>query len=618
MTIDVVCPETGEVRSTQLFVAALGASNYTYVEATWSQKVSDWISSHARAFTFFGGVPAQVVSDNLKAGVTKACFYDPAINRTYADMAAHYDTAVVPARPRKPKDKAKVEAAVLLAERWIVARLRNRRFFGLDELNAAIRPLLDQLNGKVTRHLGASRRDLFETLDKPAFKPLPVEPYVYAEWKQCRAGLDYHIDVGRHYYSVPYQLLKQKLWVRITPRTVEAYFKGKRVASHARTSGNRQHSTHREHMPPNHRFRADWTPERIRRQAAQIGSNAEAYVEVVMRERKHPEQGYRTVWACCGSPRRLAGVALKPLAVAPWRSTPGLTHPAFHSEEWIGSQTSYPRHGTNLRSPTPTSVAPNTSTEGETMLNHPTLGQLQTLKLDGMAQACAELETQDGTADLSHAEWLGLLIDRETASRETKRFESRMRSARLRHVGAGPEDVDYRARRGLDKALFQELLTGTWIADKRNLILTGPCGVGKTWLACALAQAACRTGVTVLYRRLPRLFDELELAHGDGRFPRLFRSLTKTQLLILDDWGPDRLTASQRRDLMEIVEDRYGAGSTLITSQLPLSTWHDVIGEPTFADAILDRIVHNAYRLELSGQSLRKTMAKTGDENCQR
>jgi len=248
------------------------------------------------------------------------------------------------------------------------------------------------------------------------------------------------------------------------------------------------------------------------------------------------------------------------------------------------------------------------------MLDHPTLDQLKTLKLDGMAEAFAEMETQDGTASLNHAEWLGLLVDRETSSRATKRFESRMRSAKLRHGQAAPEDVDYRARRSLDKARFQQLLTSRWIKDKRNLMITGPCGVGKTWLACALAQAACRDGITVLYKRLPRLFDELELAHGDGRFPRLFKSLTKTNLLILDDWGPERLNASQRRDLMEIVEDRYGAGSTLITSQLPVDTWHDVIGEPTFADAILDRIVHNAYRLELDGQSMRKTKVKTVDE----
>lgn len=286
-TVDVVCPKTGEVRTAQIFVATLGASSYTYVEATWTQSLPDWISSHVRAFEFFGGVPAQLVPDNLKAGVTQACFYDPAINRTYGDMANHYDTAIIPARPHKPKDKAKVEGAVLLAERWILARLRNQRFFGLDEVNAAIRPLLEQLNGKVSRHLGASRRDLFERLDRPAMKVLPVAPYVYAEWKQCRAGLDYHVDIGRHYYSVPHQLLKQKLWARITARTVEVYFKGQRVASHARTSGNHQHSTIRDHMPAHHRFREDWTPVRI-------GPNVEVFVDVVMRKRRHPEQAYRS------------------------------------------------------------------------------------------------------------------------------------------------------------------------------------------------------------------------------------------------------------------------------------------------------------------------------------
>ncbi|PHR54342.1 MAG: hypothetical protein COA47_15555 [Robiginitomaculum sp.] len=192
-TVDVVCPKTGEVRTAQIFVATLGASNDTYVEATWTQSLPDWMSSHVRAFTFFSGVPAQLVPDNLKAGVTKACFYNPAINRTYGDMANHYDTAIIPARPHKPKDKAKVEGAVLLAERWILARLRNQRFFGLDEVNAAIRPLLEQLNGKITRHLGASRRDLFERLDRPALKALPVAPYVYAEWKQWCAGLDYDL-----------------------------------------------------------------------------------------------------------------------------------------------------------------------------------------------------------------------------------------------------------------------------------------------------------------------------------------------------------------------------------------------------------------------------------------
>jgi DNA replication protein DnaC len=243
------------------------------------------------------------------------------------------------------------------------------------------------------------------------------------------------------------------------------------------------------------------------------------------------------------------------------------------------------------------------------MLIHPTLDQLRALKLDGMAQAFLELEAQEESRNLAHPEWLALLLDREAASRNTRRFQSRLCAARLRHSQAVVEDVDFKTPRRLDKALFQQLATSRWIAERRSLLVTGPCGVGKSWLSCALAHKACRDGYAVYYARAPRLFADLELAHGDGRFARLFRMLVKVDLLILDDWGPDRLTASQRRDLMEIVEDRHGRGSILITSQLPVPTWHDVIGEPTLGDAILDRIVHNAYRLELDRPSMRKIKA---------
>jgi DNA replication protein DnaC len=243
------------------------------------------------------------------------------------------------------------------------------------------------------------------------------------------------------------------------------------------------------------------------------------------------------------------------------------------------------------------------------MLTHPTINLLRELKLDGMADAFIELDRQDSARDLGHAEWLALLLDREVASRNTRRFETRLRAAHLRHGQASVEDVDFRTPRKLDKALFQSLATCRWITDHRNLLVTGPCGVGKSWLSCALAQKACRDGMSVHYARVPRLFADLELAHGDGRFAKLFRTLTRVDLLILDDWGPERLSANQRRDLMEIVEDRYGSGSTLITSQLPTDAWHEVIGEPTFADAILDRLVHNAYRLALDGPSIRKVKA---------
>lgn len=296
-TLKVIDASTGEVRTAQLFVAALGASSYAYAEATWTQGLSDWIGSHTRAFAFIGGAPAMVVSDNLRSGITKACFYEPAVNRSYAEMAAHYNTAVVPARPYRARDKAKVEVAVQVATRFIIAKLRNRQFFSLSALNAAIAELLAQVNNRASRHLGASRRALFEDLERSALKPLPAEPYVFAEWKQCRVGLDYHVEIEKHYYSVPYQLLREKVWARITVRTVEVFHRGKRVAAHMRSSSNRKHTTVREHMPSSHRRYADWTPERIKRQAGAIGRHTAALVEIILRERTHPEQGFR---ACVG------------------------------------------------------------------------------------------------------------------------------------------------------------------------------------------------------------------------------------------------------------------------------------------------------------------------------
>ena len=293
-TLEVIDGLSGEVQTAQIFVATLGASSYTYAEATWSQTLPDWIGSHSRAFGYFGGVPRQVVPDNLKSAVVKACLYDPEVNRTYAGMATHYDTAIVPARPRKPRDKAKVEVGVQVVERRILAPLRNRRFFSLAEANQAIAELLEELNDRVTNHLGASRRQLFEELDRPALKPLPAQAYEYAEWKQRRAGLDYHVEVAKHYYSVPHALARQKLWARITDRTIEVFHKDKRVAAHMRGPANRRHTTVDEHMPSAHRRYASWTLQRIHREAGAIGPNTEILVELILANKPHPEQGFRS------------------------------------------------------------------------------------------------------------------------------------------------------------------------------------------------------------------------------------------------------------------------------------------------------------------------------------
>jgi transposase len=319
-TVAVRNPKDGTLRAAQIFVAVLGASSYTYVEATWSQGLSDWIGSHVRAFTFFGGVPEILVPDNLKSGVTKSDRYEPTLNRTYQELAAHYGVAVVPARAGKPRDKAKVESGVLVVERQILARLRHQTFYSLHDLNAMIAPLREQLNARPFQKLPGSRQQLFDTLERAALKPLPVTPYEYAEWKTARVNIDYHIAVDGHYYSVPYQLVKQQVDVRLTARIVECFAKGQRVSSHRRSGLKGRHTTVPEHMPKAHQRYLEWTPERLVRWAEQTGPATAQVIAHILASRPHPQQGFRS---CLGimrlgktySPARLEAACQRALAL---------------------------------------------------------------------------------------------------------------------------------------------------------------------------------------------------------------------------------------------------------------------------------------------------------------
>jgi transposase len=291
-----VDPKTGEVIPVELFVGALGASGYTYAEATLTQQLPDWTAAHVRMLEYFEGSTDLWVPDQLRSAVSRPCRYEPEVNRSYQELARHYGAVVIPARPGKAKDKARVESMVQVAQRWILARLRNRTFFSLEELNAAIAVLLEDLNGRKMQKIGKSRRELWEKLDRPALKALPIHRYEQAEWKTCRVNIDYHIEVARHPYSVPFQLLGEQVEARFSASVVEIYYKGRRLDSHPRRYDH-QPSTKAEHMPSAHRAHAEWTPSRLIHWGEKTGPATGRVVAGILKSRPHPEQGYR---ACLG------------------------------------------------------------------------------------------------------------------------------------------------------------------------------------------------------------------------------------------------------------------------------------------------------------------------------
>jgi transposase len=301
-TIPVIDPSNGQIRPAFVFVAVLGASNYTYAEATWTRGLPDWIGSHTRALAFFDGATRLIVPDQWKAGVHKPCYWEPELNRTYQEWAMHNGVAIVPARPGRARDKAKVEQGVLLVQRWIVAALRKRQFFSLAQLNQTIGELLDKLNQRPFRKLPGSRVELYGKLDRPALQPLPAQPYIFAEWKRERVRLDYHVEVDGHHYSVPYQLVQQPVEIRSTATTVEVLYRGKRVASHARSQEKPGNTTQTSHQPKSHQRYREWTPTRLLEWAEMVGPFTRRLVETMLIDKPHPEAGYR------------AAMGLRPLA----------------------------------------------------------------------------------------------------------------------------------------------------------------------------------------------------------------------------------------------------------------------------------------------------------------
>jgi transposase len=358
-TLPIIDGLTGEIRPAQLFVAVLGASNYTFAEATWTQQLPDWIGSHVRSFEFMGGVTEILVPDNLKSGVKHPSYYDPELNPTYRDLAQHYGITVLSARSRKPRDKAKVENGVLVVERWILARLRHQRFFSLAEANRAISALLTDLNQRPFKKLRGCRHSAFIELDRPALKALPVDRYQYAEWKVARVGIDYHVEIVEHYYSVPFKFARQQVDVRFTAITVEIFHRGSRIAAHARSSLKHKHTTIDAHMTPAHQQVGGWDSKRLLDWAQKIGPHTHATVENMLGSRRHPQQSYR---ACLGvlrmgkdySNSRLEAACSRALAInaANYRSVSSILKNGLDKQNQTeATQTTLPLTHSDVRGP---------------------------------------------------------------------------------------------------------------------------------------------------------------------------------------------------------------------------------------------------------------------------
>lgn len=562
-TLPVTTPVTSEQRSAALIVAVLGPTNYTFAEATWAQSLPYWIGSHLRAFELLGGVPAIAVPDNLKAGTTRACRYEPEPSRTYEGMAARYGVAIIPARRRKLRDQAKVEVGTLVLEHWTMAALRKRQFFSLRARNAAIAELLTRLNDRPFRKADSTRHNWFLALDQPALRQVPAERYEHGDWGSARVNIAYHVAI-----STACITLSRRSLFRDAPRPPRS--RGIRVASHPRSRAPNKATTVNEHRPKPHHRCLQWTSSRMIEWGRAIGPLTAELVVRVLGSKGHPEQGFRS---CLGIILRGETYGAERDEAAARRA---LNHGMNSSKSLRRSlkraSTVRQIHLLNLpnRHPiTRTSVAPTTSTYptrrsrcAEPTNDRQTLHHARHGRSPATADAKAGYPSTNfrGTARLAESSQVGMAAKPGTGAQPAERPAKGQ---------ACVEDVDYRTPRGLDRAMqrspTQKL---NLVAEHQNLFLLGPTNIGKRWLARAIGQKVCRDGYTALFPNAPKLQRESMVARADGSHAKYLSQLSRVDVLIVDDWAMAPLGDGERRDFLDVCDERYQMRSTMLTNHL--------------------------------------------------
>jgi len=581
------------------------------------------------AVEYYGALSEVLTPDNLKAAVVSVSWREGhIINPSYLAFADHYDLLVLPTGPRKPKEKAAVENTVRLMQRWVLAVLRNRTIYSLAELNAEIRRLVEEFNNRPMKGADKrSRNQVFEEVDLPVMRPLPLERYVYADWKiGVKVAKDYHVGFEGNWYSVPFRLVDERVEICARRDTIEIYQGGRQVATHCRSYDKGQIMTNPDHQTPRHRAFAEsgygevsgWAEtvgeevvEFVRRHMERATGAATVNAFRSLKQLKRQFGAHRLSLACLRalkmgaiSTQTLQSMLVRGLEDKPLsdEATPAPSSASAHEKRAGGGQLSGRRQHRRRRF--------HRNEGGRVMSSQQTIEQFKSLRLTGMAEAFAHQLGNPAFIDIGFEQRVQMLVEAEWAKRDTQRYERLIKAGKLR-VQAAPEDIDYRSSRGLEKAKVADLLTNQWIRHHRNVLLTGATGTGKTWLACAVAVNAARYGISILYQRAAIMLEAMAIAHETGDIEKVRNQYARPQLLILDDFGLVGLIQRHKTDLLELVE-RRAEGSTIVAGQMPVGKWHEYIGDPAVADAIMDRLVYSSVKIELKGESLRKTRGKPG------